>query len=137
MPTLIVIFSFNPVLLRVQVIVNLSKNIAPHRAALFLGSGPAQIVNQRHQFAVGLTRDLKEFLQQRLAAVHDLVAPFFRLLEVHLRSLRVLRECVQRGLNRFGFGMLHQLADKYGVSAERIRQLEKSAFNKIAEFITA
>lgn len=32
---------------------------------------------------------------------------------------------------------LHQLADKYGVSAERIRQLEKSAFNKIAEFITA
>ena len=32
---------------------------------------------------------------------------------------------------------LHQLADEYGVSAERIRQLEKSAFNKIAEFITA
>ncbi len=31
---------------------------------------------------------------------------------------------------------LHQLADEYGVSAERIRQLEKSAFNKIAEFIT-
>ena len=32
---------------------------------------------------------------------------------------------------------LHQLADEYGVSAERIRQLEKSAFNKIAKFITA
>ena len=32
---------------------------------------------------------------------------------------------------------LHQLADRYGVSAERIRQLEKSAFGKIAEFITA
>ena len=31
---------------------------------------------------------------------------------------------------------LHQLADEYGVSAERIRQLEKSAFSKIAEFIT-
>ncbi|MCH9047738.1 MAG: RNA polymerase sigma factor RpoH [Proteobacteria bacterium] len=32
---------------------------------------------------------------------------------------------------------LHQLADKYGVSAERIRQLEKSAFKKIAESINA
>ena len=32
---------------------------------------------------------------------------------------------------------LHQLADKYGISAERIRQLEKSAFSKIAEFISA
>lgn len=32
---------------------------------------------------------------------------------------------------------LHDLADEYGVSAERIRQLEKSAFNKIASFITA
>ncbi len=30
---------------------------------------------------------------------------------------------------------LHQLADEYGVSAERIRQLEKSAFKKIAESI--
>jgi len=30
---------------------------------------------------------------------------------------------------------LHQLADEYGVSAERIRQLEKSAFNKMAEYI--
>jgi RNA polymerase sigma-32 factor len=26
---------------------------------------------------------------------------------------------------------LHELADKYGVSAERIRQLEKNAMNKI------
>ncbi len=32
---------------------------------------------------------------------------------------------------------LHELANEYGVSAERIRQLEKSAFNKIADFITA
>ncbi len=32
---------------------------------------------------------------------------------------------------------LHQLADEYGVSAERIRQLEKSAFNKIAELMPA
>jgi len=32
---------------------------------------------------------------------------------------------------------LHQLADEYGVSAERIRQLEKSAFKKIAESINA
>jgi RNA polymerase sigma-32 factor len=26
---------------------------------------------------------------------------------------------------------LHELADKYGISAERIRQLEKNAMNKI------
>lgn len=32
---------------------------------------------------------------------------------------------------------LHQLADEYGVSAERIRQLEKSAFKKIAASIGA
>ena len=32
---------------------------------------------------------------------------------------------------------LHELAHEYGVSAERIRQLEQSAFNKIAGFITA
>lgn len=32
---------------------------------------------------------------------------------------------------------LHQLADEYGVSAERIRQLEKSAFSKIADLIAA
>ena len=32
---------------------------------------------------------------------------------------------------------LHQLADEYGVSAERIRQLEKSAFSKIADLIDA
>ena len=31
---------------------------------------------------------------------------------------------------------LHQLADEYGVSAERIRQLEKSAFKKMAESIS-
>ncbi len=32
---------------------------------------------------------------------------------------------------------LHQLADEYGVSAERIRQLEKSAFKKMAKLIAA
>ena len=32
---------------------------------------------------------------------------------------------------------LHQLADEYGVSAERIRQLEKSAFKKMAELMAA
>jgi RNA polymerase sigma-32 factor len=32
---------------------------------------------------------------------------------------------------------LHQLADEYGISAERIRQLEKSAFSKIANLISA
>jgi RNA polymerase sigma-32 factor len=32
---------------------------------------------------------------------------------------------------------LHQLADEYGVSAERIRQLEKAAFNKMAEHMAA
>jgi len=31
---------------------------------------------------------------------------------------------------------LHQLADEYGISAERIRQLEKSAFKKMAESIS-
>ncbi len=31
---------------------------------------------------------------------------------------------------------LHQLADVYGISAERIRQLEKSAFKKMAESIS-
>ena len=31
---------------------------------------------------------------------------------------------------------LHQLADEYGVSAERIRQLEKAAFNRMAESIS-
>ncbi len=32
---------------------------------------------------------------------------------------------------------LHQLADEYGVSAERIRQLEKAAFNKMAGHMAA
>jgi len=32
---------------------------------------------------------------------------------------------------------LHQLANEYGVSAERIRQLEKSAFKKMAELMAA
>lgn len=31
---------------------------------------------------------------------------------------------------------LHDLADKYGVSAERIRQLEKNAMNKVKKFMT-
>jgi len=32
---------------------------------------------------------------------------------------------------------LHDLADKYGVSAERIRQLEKNAMNKIKAILAA
>ena len=32
---------------------------------------------------------------------------------------------------------LHELADKYGVSAERIRQLEKNAMNKIKVIMEA
>jgi len=32
---------------------------------------------------------------------------------------------------------LHDLADKYGVSAERIRQLEKNAMNKVKAFLVA
>jgi RNA polymerase sigma-32 factor len=32
---------------------------------------------------------------------------------------------------------LHELAEKYGVSAERIRQLEKSAMNKLKMSIAA
>jgi RNA polymerase sigma-32 factor len=31
---------------------------------------------------------------------------------------------------------LHELADKYSVSAERIRQLEKNAMNKVKALIT-
>jgi RNA polymerase sigma-32 factor len=32
---------------------------------------------------------------------------------------------------------LHDLADKYGVSAERIRQLEKNAMNKVKAILEA
>ena len=31
---------------------------------------------------------------------------------------------------------LHELADKYGVSAERIRQIEKAAMEKVKSFIS-
>ena len=31
---------------------------------------------------------------------------------------------------------LHELADKYGVSAERIRQIEKAAMEKVRSFIS-
>ena len=31
---------------------------------------------------------------------------------------------------------LHQLADKYGVSAERIRQIEKAAMEKVKSYIS-
>jgi RNA polymerase sigma-32 factor len=31
---------------------------------------------------------------------------------------------------------LHDLAEKYGVSAERIRQLEKNAMNKVKKVMT-
>jgi len=32
---------------------------------------------------------------------------------------------------------LHELADKYGISAERIRQLEKNAMNKVKGIMEA
>ena len=32
---------------------------------------------------------------------------------------------------------LHDLADKYGVSAERVRQLEKNAMKKIRQYMEA
>lgn len=43
----------------------------------------------------------------------------------------------QRWLNEDGKSTLHQLADQYGVSAERIRQLEKNAMKKIKQAIEA
>ncbi|MDF1758531.1 MAG: RNA polymerase sigma factor RpoH [Legionellaceae bacterium] len=46
------------------------------------------------------------------------------------RSQDILR---QRWLSEEKAITLHSLADKYGVSAERIRQLEKNAMNKIRE----
>jgi len=42
----------------------------------------------------------------------------------------------QRWLND-GKATLHDLADKYGVSAERIRQLEKNAMKKMRVFMEA
>jgi len=43
----------------------------------------------------------------------------------------------QRWLNEDGKSTLHELADQYGVSAERIRQLEKNAMKKIKQAIEA
>lgn len=42
----------------------------------------------------------------------------------------------QRWLNEDNKATLHDLADKYGVSAERIRQLEKNAMNKVKATLT-
>ncbi|MFE8070161.1 RNA polymerase sigma factor RpoH [Marinobacteraceae bacterium S3BR75-40.1] len=48
------------------------------------------------------------------------------------RSQDILR---LRWLGEDGKATLHELADKYGVSAERIRQLEKNAMKKIRKFM--
>jgi len=37
----------------------------------------------------------------------------------------------RRWLNEDGKATLHELADEFGVSAERIRQLEKNAMKKV------
>lgn len=44
---------------------------------------------------------------------------------------------MQRWLNEEQKATLHDLADKYGVSAERIRQLEKNALNKLKQQIVS
>ena len=48
---------------------------------------------------------------------------------------RKKRELVYEG--KVGTATLHDLAQKYNVSAERIRQLEKSAMNKLKLSIAA
>jgi RNA polymerase sigma-32 factor len=47
------------------------------------------------------------------------------------------RDIIQRRWLVEGKATLHDLADKYGVSAERIRQLEKNAMNKVKALMTA
>ncbi|HFD87027.1 MAG TPA: hypothetical protein ENJ35_05065, partial [Gammaproteobacteria bacterium] len=43
----------------------------------------------------------------------------------------------RRWLNENGKETLHTLAEEYGVSAERIRQLEKNAFKKMRAAMAA
>jgi RNA polymerase sigma-32 factor len=47
------------------------------------------------------------------------------------------RDIIQSRWLGEGKATLHDLADKYGVSAERIRQLEKNAMNKVKALMTA
>ncbi len=54
--------------------------------------------------------------------------------ELDERSRDILQS---RWLNETGKSTLHELADKYAVSAERIRQLEKNAMHKIKRAMTA
>jgi len=56
------------------------------------------------------------------------------LLTLDERSRDILQA---RWLNEENKATLHELADKYGVSAERIRQLEKNAMRKLKKSIAA
>jgi len=56
------------------------------------------------------------------------------LMQLDERSQDILQ---QRWLNEAEAMTLHQLADKYGVSAERIRQLEKNAMLKLKQLMSA
>lgn len=56
----------------------------------------------------------------------------FELLDARSRDI-----VMQRWLNEEQKATLHDLADKYGVSAERIRQLEKNALKKLKEHMVA
>jgi RNA polymerase sigma-32 factor len=47
------------------------------------------------------------------------------------------REIVQRRWMTDDKATLHELADKYGVSAERIRQIESSALGKLRGLMAA
>lgn len=54
--------------------------------------------------------------------------------KLDVRSRDIL---ASRWLNEDSKATLHDLADKYGVSAERIRQLEKNAMNKVKAILEA
>lgn len=56
------------------------------------------------------------------------------LLQLDERSRDIV---VSRWLDEDGGQTLHELADKYGVSAERIRQIETKAIQKMREFLPA
>jgi RNA polymerase sigma-32 factor len=47
------------------------------------------------------------------------------------------RDILQRRWLNDDKATLHELADEYGISAERIRQLEKNAMNKVKAFLQA
>ena len=52
-------------------------------------------------------------------------------------SMRAARDIVQRRWMTDDKATLHELADKYGVSAERIRQIESSALGKLRGMMVA